>query len=206
MTDAGAEIERDDELGPIDYIVVEFPAREARFTGDAAAELVALVSSGTIRILDLTFLHKAEDGSIEVEEIEDLDSVEELGELGVLEAALAEVLAEQDLLDISAAMGAGEQCGGARVGKRLGRTLRRGAPPHRRPAHRLRPHPVAGADRIDDQRRRMTMPIGIGRVGRVGMIGRPVVRTAAVVGTAKVVSNGVDRRQERRQDRRDRRR
>ncbi len=50
------------------------------------------------------------------------------------------------------------------------------------------------------------MPIGIGRVGRVGMIGRPVVRTAAVVGTAKVVSNGVDRRQERRQDRRDRRR
>lgn len=104
MTDAGAEIERDDELGPIDYIVVEFPAREARFTGDAAAELVALVSSGTIRILDLTFLHKAEDGSIEVEEIEDLDSVEELGELGVLEAARAEVLAEQDLLDISAAM------------------------------------------------------------------------------------------------------
>ncbi|UOQ89469.1 hypothetical protein MUN74_00645 [Agromyces endophyticus] len=50
------------------------------------------------------------------------------------------------------------------------------------------------------------MPIGIGRVGRVGMIGRPVARTAAVVGTAKVVSNGVDRRQDRRQDRRDDRR
>ncbi|WP_164861743.1 hypothetical protein [Microbacterium sp. CPCC 204701] len=42
------------------------------------------------------------------------------------------------------------------------------------------------------------MPIGIGRVGRVGMIGRPVARTAAVVGTAKVVSNGIDRRQDRR--------
>lgn len=49
------------------------------------------------------------------------------------------------------------------------------------------------------------MPIGIRRVGRVGMIGAPVVRTAAVVGTAKVVSNGVDRRQDRREDRRDRR-
>jgi hypothetical protein len=38
------------------------------------------------------------------------------------------------------------------------------------------------------------------------MIGRPVARTAAVVGTAKVVSNGIDRRQDRREDRRDRRR
>lgn len=47
------------------------------------------------------------------------------------------------------------------------------------------------------------MPIGVGRVGRVGVIGRPVARTAAVVGTAKVVSNGVDRRQDRREDRRD---
>lgn len=47
------------------------------------------------------------------------------------------------------------------------------------------------------------MPIRMGRVGRVGMIGAPVVRTAAVVGTAKVVANGVDRRQDRRGDRRD---
>lgn len=130
-------------------------AESERDGGDAAAELMALVSSGIVRLLDLTLLHKAEDGSIEVEEIEDLTSVDQLVE--------------------------------------------------RRPARRLRTHSVAGADRLDDQRRSMTMPIGIGRVGRVGMIGRPVARTAAVVGTAKVVSNGVDRRQERRQDRRDRR-
>ncbi|QIG38471.1 hypothetical protein G5T42_02390 [Microbacterium sp. 4R-513] len=50
------------------------------------------------------------------------------------------------------------------------------------------------------------MPIGVGRVGRVGVIGRPVARTAAVVGTAAVVSHGVERRQDRRFDRREDRR
>lgn len=97
MTDAGT----DEELGPIDYIVVEFPAGETRLTGEAAAELVALVADGTVRVLDLMFVHKGDDGSIDVDEIEDLD---DLGDLGVIEATLAEVLAEQDLLDIAAAM------------------------------------------------------------------------------------------------------
>lgn len=49
------------------------------------------------------------------------------------------------------------------------------------------------------------MPLGVGRVGRPGVIGHPVARTAAVVGTAAVVAHGVDRRQDRRDDRRDRR-
>ncbi|WP_106815883.1 DUF6325 family protein [Microbacterium timonense] len=97
MTDASSN----EELGPIDYIVVEFPAGQTRLTGEAAAELVALVADGTIRVLDLMFLHKGEDGSIDVDEIED---IEDLGELGVIEATLAEVLAEQDLLDIAEAM------------------------------------------------------------------------------------------------------
>ena len=47
------------------------------------------------------------------------------------------------------------------------------------------------------------MPLRPARVARRGVIGRPVARTAAVVGTAKVVSNGVNRRQDRRTDRRD---
>lgn len=47
------------------------------------------------------------------------------------------------------------------------------------------------------------MPLGPGRVGRRGVIGGPVVRTAAVVGTAAVVAHGVGRRQDRRDDRRD---
>ena len=47
------------------------------------------------------------------------------------------------------------------------------------------------------------MPLRPARAARVGVIGAPVARTAAVVGTAVVVSHGVDRRQDRREDRRD---
>jgi hypothetical protein len=50
------------------------------------------------------------------------------------------------------------------------------------------------------------MPLRPARVARRGVIGRPVARTAAVVGTAAVVSHGVGRRRDRRDDRRDRRR
>jgi hypothetical protein len=49
------------------------------------------------------------------------------------------------------------------------------------------------------------MPLRPARMGRRGVIGAPVARTAAVVGTAAVVSHGVNRRQDRREDRRDRR-
>ena len=49
------------------------------------------------------------------------------------------------------------------------------------------------------------MPLGPGRARR-GVVGRPVARTAAVVGTAAVVAHGVNRRHDRREDRRDDRR
>jgi hypothetical protein len=49
------------------------------------------------------------------------------------------------------------------------------------------------------------MPMVARRMARRGVIGAPVARTAAVVGTAAVVSRGVNRRQDRREDRRDRR-
>ncbi|MGN6126170.1 MAG: DUF6325 family protein [Humibacter sp.] len=108
MTEAGVQEEQDEELGPIDYIVVEFPAGQSKFTGEAAAELAALVADGTVRVLDLLIVHKGEDGSIDVDEIDDLD---DLGELAAVEATLAEVLAEQDLIDIAAAMEPGSTAG-----------------------------------------------------------------------------------------------
>lgn len=112
MTDTSTAIdagyEADDELGPIDYIVVEFPAGERRITGEALAELAALAADGTVRVLDLVIVHKGEDGSIEVDEIEDH---EDLGDLGALAAGFAEVLAEQDLLDVAAAMEPGSSAG-----------------------------------------------------------------------------------------------
>jgi hypothetical protein len=54
MTDMTTEVaERNtelDSLGPVDYIVVEFPAGESSFTGEMADELIALVDAGTIRL------------------------------------------------------------------------------------------------------------------------------------------------------------
>ena len=53
-----------DELGPVDYIVVEFPADKADFSGAMAAELSALVKNGAVRVLDLLILKKESDGSV----------------------------------------------------------------------------------------------------------------------------------------------
>jgi hypothetical protein len=97
-----------DELGPVDYIVVEFPAGKSNFTGEMAEELVALVDAGTIRVIDVLILEKAEDGSIEAIELEEL---EELGELQKVEAQLAELLAEDDVINLAAAMDPGTTAG-----------------------------------------------------------------------------------------------
>jgi hypothetical protein len=97
-----------DELGPVDYIVVEFPAGKSNFTGEMAEELIALVDAGTIRVIDVLILEKAEDGSIEAIELEEL---EELGELQKVEAQLAELLAEDDVINLAAAMDPGTTAG-----------------------------------------------------------------------------------------------
>ena len=61
-----------DDLGPVDYLVVEFPAGASNFTGEMAAELLALVDSGTIRVIDVLILDKNEDGSVDVTELSDI--------------------------------------------------------------------------------------------------------------------------------------
>jgi uncharacterized membrane protein len=58
-------------LGPVDYLVVEFPADEANFSGEMAAELRSLVDRELIRVLDLVILRKEPDGSVEVAELTD---------------------------------------------------------------------------------------------------------------------------------------
>jgi hypothetical protein len=97
-----------DELGPVDYVIVEFPVGASSFTGEMAKELVALVEAGTIRLIDVLILHKDEDGTIEATELSD---VEELGELHALEAELAELLMEDDVVHLAAAMDPGTTAG-----------------------------------------------------------------------------------------------
>src|SRR6201991_4747264 len=97
-----------DELGPVDYVVVEFPAGAQNFTGEMAAELLKLVDAGTIRVIDVLILDKNEDGSVDVTELSD---VEELGELQAVEAELAELLAADDVVHLAAAMDPGSTAG-----------------------------------------------------------------------------------------------
>ena len=97
-----------DELGPVDYVVVEFPAGASNFTGEMAAELLALVDAGTIRVIDVLILTKDDNGEVEATELSD---VPELGELATLEAELAELLAAEDVANLAAAMEPGSTAG-----------------------------------------------------------------------------------------------
>jgi hypothetical protein len=97
-----------DQLGPVDYLVVEFPAGASNFTGEMAKELVALVDAGTIRVIDVLILTKNEDGSVDAAE---LSEIEELGELQTIEAELAELLAADDVVHLAAAMEPGSVAG-----------------------------------------------------------------------------------------------
>ena len=112
MTDITIEPARQnadlDSLGPVDYIVVEFPAGKSNFTGEMSKELLALVDSGTIRVIDVLILTKNEDGSVDVMELSD---IEELGPLQAVEAELAELLAADDVENLAAALDPGSTAG-----------------------------------------------------------------------------------------------
>ncbi len=97
-----------DELGPVDYLVVEFPFGTARFTGVIEAELNRLVGAGTIRVIELLVLIKHPDGRIESMEMPDLAG---RGSLSDLEAKLAQRLVQDDVLNLTAAMDPGSTAG-----------------------------------------------------------------------------------------------
>ena len=73
-----------------------------------AKELLALVDSGTIRVIDVLILTKNKDGSVEATELSDID---ELGELQAVEAQLAELLTADDVEHLAAAMEPGSTAG-----------------------------------------------------------------------------------------------
>jgi len=87
-------------MGPIDYLVIEWPGRQP--TGEAAPFLVDLVDRGLIRILDLAFIAKAEDGSVAGLEISDLG--QQVEELKVFEGASSGLLSEDDTAEAAAAL------------------------------------------------------------------------------------------------------
>ena len=97
-----------EELGPVDYLVIEFPAGQQNFTGEAADELAKLAASGTIRMLDVLIIVKNEDGSVDAMEIDDTPAVDAIR---ALEADIAEILAAEDVELLAEAMEPGSVAG-----------------------------------------------------------------------------------------------
>jgi hypothetical protein len=93
-----------DELGPVDYLIVEFPPGHQNFTGEGAAELVRLHDAGIIRIMDILILQKGDDGTVMAQELGDLA---DLGELQRIEAELVQTMAAEDVDHLAAAMDPG---------------------------------------------------------------------------------------------------
>jgi hypothetical protein len=95
------EVDEVDELGPVDWLVVEFPG--SKFNGQIAPALLDLVERDVIRVLDLLILKKDADGSLEAFELSELDE-EEIGALRSYESELAMLLSEEDVTSVAAAI------------------------------------------------------------------------------------------------------
>jgi hypothetical protein len=97
-----------DEMGPIDYVVVEFPG--SRMTGEGFPLLVDLVDRGLIRILDLMFIRKEDDGSVAGLQIADLTGDGDL-DLAVFEGASSGLLGQDDIEEAASALEPGSSAG-----------------------------------------------------------------------------------------------
>lgn len=84
-------------MGPIDYIVVEWTGKQP--TGDAIPALIDLVDRGIVRILDLSFITKAEDGTIAELQIDELGA-----EFAVFDGASSDLLGEDDIADAASVL------------------------------------------------------------------------------------------------------
>lgn len=87
------------EMGPIDYLLIEWPDRQPR--GEAAPYLLDLVDSGIIRILDLSIVRREEDGSVSTLLLADVEAIEGLEELL---GASSGLLSEEDLAEAGEAL------------------------------------------------------------------------------------------------------
>ncbi len=93
-----------DELRPIDYLIIEFPGN--RLTGEGLPILVDLVDRGIVRILDLVFVRKEEDGATAMLAVSDLDG-DGTFDLTVFEGAASGVLGQSDVEEAGAILRAG---------------------------------------------------------------------------------------------------
>jgi len=84
------------DLAPVEYIIIDFPGN--RFDGSIVPALVDLVDKRTVRVLDLVFVKKDDDGTVDCFEFDQLD---ELGDLAALDGDAGDVLSDDDVLALA---------------------------------------------------------------------------------------------------------
>jgi hypothetical protein len=95
-------------MGPVSYLIVEFPG--SKMTGEGFPILVDLVDRGVIRILDLAFVTKDDDGTVRAINVSDIDGDGQL-DLTVFDGASSGLLDESDLADAAPAISPGSSAG-----------------------------------------------------------------------------------------------
>ncbi len=92
-----------EEMGPIDYIVLEWPGRQP--TGEAAPLIIDLVDRGIIRIIDIAFMRKLDDGSIDTLDLGALNG--DSAGFDAFEGASSGLLSQEDLEEAATALAPG---------------------------------------------------------------------------------------------------
>src|SRR5262249_32656041 len=90
-----------EEMGPIDYVVLEWPDRQP--SGEGAPLILDLVDRGIIRVLDVAFMAKDADGNVITLDLGDLDS----DDFAEFEGASTGLLDEDDLAEAASALAPG---------------------------------------------------------------------------------------------------
>jgi hypothetical protein len=101
-------VDESDVLGPISYLIVQFPGN--KMTGEGLPVLVDLVDRGLIRILDLTFVTRAKDGSTAMVEVRDLDADGDF-DVAVFEGVSSGLIGESDLAEAANVIEPGSSAG-----------------------------------------------------------------------------------------------
>jgi len=108
VTAATTDTDEAASLGPISYLIVEFPG--SQMTGEGFPILVDLVDRGVIRILDFVFVRREVDGSIVALELQDVDADGQF-DVAVFEGVSSGLLDESDLEDAKEAIQPGSSAG-----------------------------------------------------------------------------------------------